>query len=133
MGISYLLDTHILLWWLFDDPKLDDDCRDIIRNSDHRIYVSSASAWEISTKHRIGKLPEAEQLVSAYSETLNKAEFVELSISTAHALRAGNLPIAHRDRFDQMLMAQSEREDLPILTYEAAFLKGLIQVIPAKP
>ncbi|MGB3295654.1 MAG: PIN domain-containing protein, partial [Phormidesmis sp.] len=78
------------------------------------------------------KLPEVEQLVNAYSETLNKAN-VELSISTAHALRAGNLPIAHRDPFDRMLMAQAELENLPILPYDAAFLTGLIQVIPAKP
>lgn len=59
MGMSYLLDTDILLWWLFNDPKLNQECRDIIRNPNHRILVSSASAWEITTKYRIGKLPEA--------------------------------------------------------------------------
>ena len=59
MGMSYLIDTHILLWWLFDDPKLGTNCRDIIRNQDNRIIVSSASAWEIATKYRVGKLPEA--------------------------------------------------------------------------
>ena len=63
MGMSYLLDTHILLWWLFDDPKLDPNSQDIIRNPNHRILVSSASAWEIATKYRTGKLPEAKQLV----------------------------------------------------------------------
>ena len=67
MGMSYLIDTHILLWWLFDDPKLHTDCRDMIRNPDHRIIVSSASAWEIATKYRMGKLPEAKQLVEQYS------------------------------------------------------------------
>ncbi len=70
MGMSYLIDTHIFLWWLFDDPKLHTDCRDIIRNPDHRIIVSSASAWEIATKYRIGKLPEAKQLVEQYSQIL---------------------------------------------------------------
>ncbi|MGB3534345.1 MAG: type II toxin-antitoxin system VapC family toxin [Microcoleaceae cyanobacterium] len=70
MGMSYLLDTHILLWWLFDDPKLDTNCRNIIRNSENCILVSSASAWEIATKYRIGKLPEAFQLVEEYSQIL---------------------------------------------------------------
>ena len=128
--MSYLLDTHVLLWWLFNDPKLDEGYKEIIRNPYHRIYVSSGSAWEIATKYRIGKLPEAEQLVGSYAEILNKARFVELAITADHALRAGSLPIAHRDPFDRMLMAQAELEDLPILTYDIAFLTGLIQVVP---
>lgn len=130
MGMSYLIDTHILLWWLFDDPKLHTDCRDIIRNSDHRIIVSNASAWEIATKYRIGKLPEAKQLVEQYSQILHQAKFIELAIATAHALRAGSLPIAHRDPFDRMIMAQAELESLVVITYDKAFQTGLIQVIP---
>lgn len=131
MGISYLLDTHILLWWLFNDPKLNAECRDIIRNPNHHIMVSSASAWEIATKYRIGKLPEAKPLVDNYQGILEQAQFMELTITTAHALRAGNLPISHRDPFDRMLMAQAELENLPILTDDTAFHTGLIQVIPS--
>jgi PIN domain nuclease of toxin-antitoxin system len=130
MGMSYLIDTHILLWWLFNDPKLDTDCRDIIRNPDNRIFVSTASAWEIATKYRIGKLSEAKQLVEQYSQILNQARFVELAITSAHAIRAGSLPIVHRDPFDRMIMAQAELESLPIITYDAVFQTGLIQVIP---
>jgi PIN domain nuclease of toxin-antitoxin system len=101
MGMSYIIDTHILLWWLFDDPKLDTlDCRNIIREPNHKILVSSASAWEISTKYRLGKLPEAKPLLEAYQQILHPAKFVELSITTTHALRAGSLPISHRDPFD---------------------------------
>ncbi|WP_235622427.1 type II toxin-antitoxin system VapC family toxin [Nostoc sp. PCC 7524] len=128
--MSYLIDTHILLWWLFNDPKLDTDCQDIIRNPDNRIFVSSASAWEIATKYRIGKLSEAKQLVEQYSQILHQARFVELAITSAHAIRAGSLPIAHRDPFDRMIMAQAELESLPIITYDAVFQTGLIQVIP---
>lgn len=131
MGMSYLLDTHILLWWLFNDPKLNEKCREIIRNPDHCILVSSASAWEIATKYRIGKLPEAKPLVNNYQGILQQAKFIELTITAAHALRAGNLPISHRDPFDRMLMAQAELENLPILTYDTAFHTGLIQVIPS--
>jgi PIN domain nuclease of toxin-antitoxin system len=129
MGMSYLIDTHIFLWWLFDDPKLHTDSREIIRNPVNRIIVSSASAWEIATKYRIGKLPEAKQLVEEYCQILHKAKFIELPITTVHALRAGNLPIAHRDPFDRMIMAQAELENLPVITYDAAFQTGLIQVI----
>lgn len=132
MGISYLLDTHILLWWIFNDPKLDTACREIIRNPSHRILVSSASAWEIATKHRIGKLPEAKQLVAEYAETLKRAKFEQLAITVNHAIRAGSLSITHHDPFDRMLMAQSELENLPIMTYDEAFHTGLIQVIPRR-
>ena len=131
MGIGYLLDTHILLWWLFNDPKLDTQCRDIIRNPKNRLFVSSASAWEIATKYRIGKLPEAKQLIEEYAQILSQAKFIELSITSAHALRAGNLPISHRDPFDRMIMAQAELEGLPVLTYDKAFQTGLIQIIPS--
>jgi PIN domain nuclease of toxin-antitoxin system len=131
MGMSYLLDTHILLWWIFNDPKLDAECRDIICNPDHRILISSVSAWEIATKYRIGKLPEAKQIVEAYSQILHQAKFIELAITSAHALRAGSLPIPHRDPFDRMIMAQAELENLLIITYDKAFQTGLIQVIPS--
>ena len=131
MGVSYLLDTHILLWWLFNDPKLNAECREIVRNPDNRILVSSVSAWKIATKYRIGKLPEAKQIVEEYSQILHQSKFIELPITSAHALRAGSLPISHRDPFDRMIMAQAELENLPVITYDAAFPTGLIRVIPA--
>ncbi|WP_055075147.1 type II toxin-antitoxin system VapC family toxin [Pseudanabaena sp. 'Roaring Creek'] len=131
MGMSYLIDTHILLWWIFDDPKLDTNCRDIIRNPDNTIIVSSVSAWEIATKYRIGKLPEAKQIVEQYSDILRQAKFVEMAIATNHALRAGSLPIDHRDPFDRMIIAQAEIENLPVISYDAAFCTGLIRVIPS--
>ncbi|MEA5583344.1 type II toxin-antitoxin system VapC family toxin [Nodularia harveyana UHCC-0300] len=130
MGISYLIDTHILLWWLFDDPKLDKNCRKIISNPDNHIFVSSVSPWEIATKYRIGKLPEAKEILEKYSQILHQARFIELPITSAHALRAGTLPIPHRDPFDRMIMAQAELENLPVITYDKAFQTGFIQVIP---
>jgi PIN domain nuclease of toxin-antitoxin system len=129
MGMSYLIDTHIFLWWLFDSPKLHTKCREIICNPNNRIIVSSASAWEIATKYRIGKLPEAKQLVEEYSQILHQAKFIELAIATSHALRAGSLPIDHRDPFDRMIMAQAELENLPVITDDTAFQTGLIQII----
>ena len=128
--MRYLIDTHILLWWVFDDPQLTKDSRNLIANPDNLILVSSASAWEIATKYRIGKLPDAKKLVEQYTQTLKKADFVELSVTTAHALRAGLIPIEHRDPFDRMLMAQAEIENLPIITNDKAFHNELIQVVP---
>lgn len=129
MGKSYLIDTHILLWWVFNDPKLDKLTRKIIANPQNIIFVSSASAWEIATKYRIGKLPEAQELIEHYSEILQQEKFTELAITNAHALRAGLLPINHRDPFDRMIMAQAELENLPVITFDSAFDTGLITVI----
>lgn len=96
-----------------------------------KMILSSASAWEIATKYRIGKLPEAKQRVEEYSQILHQAKFMELAITAAHALRAGSLPIPHRDPFDRMIIAQAELESLPIITHDEAFQTGLIQVIPS--
>jgi PIN domain nuclease of toxin-antitoxin system len=82
-----------------------------------------------NSKYRIGKLPEAKQLVAQYPQVLNQAKLIELPITAAHGLRAGGLPILHRDPFDRTIMAQAKLEKVPVLTYDNAFLTGLIQVI----
>ena len=97
MGMSYLIDTHTLLWWVFDSPKLDESSRAIIANPEHPIIVSSATAWEIATKYCIGKLSKAKNLVENYEQVLSQAGFSELPVTAAHALRPGSLEIAHRD------------------------------------
>lgn len=130
MGKSYLIDTHILLWWVFNDPKLGEVSRKLITNAQNTIWVSSASAWEIATKYRIGKLSEAQELVKNYSDILQQERFTELTITNAHALRAGLLEINHRDPFDRMIMAQAELENFPVITFDSAFQTGLITVIP---
>ncbi|MGK7944608.1 MAG: type II toxin-antitoxin system VapC family toxin [Microcystaceae cyanobacterium] len=99
-------------------------------NPQNNIFVSSASAWEIATKYRIGKLPEAKELVEHYPDILQQERFTELTITNAHALRAGLLAINHRDPFDRMIMAQAELENLPVITFDPAFDIGFITVIP---
>ena len=99
----FLLDTHALLWWLFDDHRLTDLARSIIRNPDNAILISSASGWEISTKYRLGKLPHAEEAVRNLPSLLQRARMDVLPISIEHALAAGALPGPHRDPFDRML------------------------------
>jgi PIN domain nuclease of toxin-antitoxin system len=119
--VTFLLDTHALLWWLFDDPRLPGTARAIIAEPENRIYASSASAWEISTKHRLGKLSAAATLVQDIEGWFRRARFAELPILTRHAQRAGAFHLPHRDPFDRMLAAQSELEEAPLVTQDPAF------------
>ena len=130
--MSYLIDTHILLWWLFDDPKLDESIRFLLRNPTHPILTSAATAWEIATKYRIGKLPEAQLLVEHYPAILIKAQFIELPVTAAHALKAGSLTMNHRDPFDRMLLAQAMLESLSLISYDSVFHGQGISVIPTE-
>lgn len=125
-----LLDTHVLVWWVFDEPKLCPIARQKISDSHNRIYVSSASAWEIATKYRLGKMPEAQELLENYTTILEQCQFQELPIANDHALQAGSLRIKHRDPFDRMLMAQAELEHLAIITYDSAFHLEHLMIIP---
>ena len=127
-AMKALLDTHTLLWWLFDDSRLSDRARTVIAESENEVVVSSASAWEIATKHRIGKLPEAAEAVNNLPQLMRQARFRELTMTVKHALAAGSLPGPHRDPFDRMLIAQSRLEGLPILTNDPVFAQYACQV-----
>jgi PIN domain nuclease of toxin-antitoxin system len=116
-----LLDTHTLLWWLFDDPKLSTTARDIIADADNEILVSAASAWEIATKYRIGKLPQARDIADQLPKYIRKARFTALSICVEHGQLAGNLPGPHKDPFDRMLIAQARLLNVPILSVDPVF------------
>ncbi len=116
-----LLDTHALLWWLFDSPELSDRARRSIADAGNQILVSSASGWEISTKHRLGKLPEAGDVPRRLPHYLLKARFDVLNISLEHAMAAGALPGPHRDPFDRMLIAQALAEGTKVVTVDSVF------------
>ena len=115
-----LLDTHAFLWWLFDDPRLSTTARGLLMERSNDVYVSSATAWEIATKHRLGRLDSAAPLVQDIRGWVAKAGFNELPISMTHAQRAGSWPQPHRDPFDRMLAAQSVLEELPIVSLDPA-------------
>ncbi len=116
-----LLDTHALLWWFSDNPALTSSARRIIAETKNVVVVSAASAWEIATKVRLGKLPTAADLAAGFSGYIDREGFQMLAISGEHAVRAGLLPGAHKDPFDRMLIAQAQAEDLPIVSNEALF------------
>ena len=116
-----LLDTHALLWWLAGDDKLSSDARRAIADETNTIIVSAVCAYEIAFKHRLGKLPEASLVVQTFEATLERQGFGSLPISVPHALRAGSLPLTHRDPFDRLLIAQSLLDDLVLVSNERLF------------
>lgn len=119
--MRFLLDTHVLLWWLTDDPKLSAAVREAILEEGNEILVSAASAWEISTKQRLGKLQELPDAGSRFAELVAADGFTHLPVNYRHGLWAGNYRVAHRDPFDRMLAAQSELESVPLMTRDPAF------------
>lgn len=127
--LSFLLDTHALLWWLFDDSRLSKRAAGILRQPEHSVFVSSASAWEIATRHRLGKLRGVEPLVTDMSTWIKKAGFRELPITIAQAQRAGTWAVQHRDPFDRVLAAQSILDKLPLVSRDPAFEAFGIQTI----
>ena len=116
-----LLDTHALLWWLADDPALTRTAARIIADTKNTVVVSAASAWEIAIKARLGKLPTAASLMSDFCGQIEREGFDLLAISAEHGIRSGLLPGPYRDPFDRMLIAQSQAENIPIITSERAF------------
>ena len=116
-----LLDTHAFLWWVADSRRLSEPARDAIRNEANDVVVSAVSAWEIATKHRLGRLPEAGGLAGDIRGAIVGQGFSELPISVADAERSGRLPGPHRDPFDRLLIAQALAHDLALVSNEEAF------------
>lgn len=116
-----LLDTHAFLWWLAGDTRLTVKARDAINAGTNQTYVSTASAWEISTKFRIGKLSQASNVALDVQSAIASQGFLELAVTVAHGQRAGALPTEHRDPFDRMLVAQAMLEQMAFVSNETRF------------
>ena len=116
-----LLDTHALIWWFSDDPLLSQAVRGFIADTDNTLVVSAASAWEIAIKYQHGKLRRVADLISDFSGRIEREGFPLLPISAEHGIRAGLLPGPHKDPFDRMLIAQSQAENMPIISNETVF------------
>ena len=116
-----LLDTHALLWWLAGDDQLTLRARQAIGDRRNEIIISAASAWEVTTKHRLGKLPGAGPLAVDFAREIRGQGFTTLPIDMTHAQVAGALPGEHRDPFDRMLVAQAREEHLAVVSNETLF------------
>ncbi|MGE4546127.1 MAG: type II toxin-antitoxin system VapC family toxin [Pedobacter sp.] len=108
----FLLDTHVLLWWLDDSPKLGPRCKELIGDQRNEVFVSAATTWEISIKKALGKLEAPEDIDSIVEDE----GFSKLPISLYHGQLAGSLPVLHRDPFDRMLIAQAQSDGLILMT-----------------
>ncbi|MFC7535231.1 type II toxin-antitoxin system VapC family toxin [Actinoplanes sp. GCM10030250] len=122
--MSLLLDTHVVLWWLADDPTL---AAEIKERLDHEpdVYVSPATIWEVAIKQSIGKLEKPADL----PERISDSGFRHLNITAEHGIVAGRLPLIHRDPFDRMLIAQAQVEQLTLVTRDAEIAKYDIQTL----
>jgi len=116
-----LLDTHAFIWWIAGNPSLSTAAQAAIGDSTNDVFVSTASAWEITTKHRIGKLPDAAALAADVEAAITDQGFAAMPITIRHAQLAGILPGPHRDPFDRMLIAQAILECATLLSNETAF------------
>ena len=124
-----LLDTHALLWWLLDSPELSATARAAIAAPDQRVLVSAATGWEIATKFRIGKLPEARDIVEKLPTYLRKQRFEVVPITLEHSMSAGALPGPHRDPFDRMLIAQATALDADVASVDPVFADYGVRVL----
>jgi PIN domain nuclease of toxin-antitoxin system len=116
-----LLDTHAFLWWLAGHRSMSKRARSEIDTAGTDVFVSAASAWEIATKHRLGKLPEAQLVASNVLATVESQQFTPLAVSVLHGQAAGALAGDHRDPFDRMLIAQALIENLTLVSNEHTF------------
>jgi PIN domain nuclease of toxin-antitoxin system len=114
--MDHLLDTHTLIWAATDVARLGRRATAVLSGERGNLWVSAATAWEIATKFRLGKLPEAMLLESNFERIVQQAGYRLLPISTAVALRAGRLVGSHKDPFDRMIAAQALALDIPVIS-----------------
>ena len=127
--MKVLLDTHVFLWWITDDPRLSPRARGIIADGANVAFLSAASGWEIAIKAKLGRLrlPDNPEHFILKQLELNAIEVLPVQMS--HALHVYALPYHHRDPFDRLLIAQAQLEKLPILTADPQISRYLVEVI----
>lgn len=124
--MSLLLDTHVVLWWLTDDPILAEKIKDLL-DHERDTCVSAATIWEVTIKQAIGKLPGPADL----PERIHDCGFTPLPITAEHTMVAGRLPLHHRDPFDRILIGQAKYENLTLVTADANCHKYDISILSA--
>lgn len=116
-----LLDTHAFIWWFEGSERLPTSATAAIADEANEVLVSAASAWEIATKHRLGRLPSLDVLARSIPEYMARQRFEGLPVTVEDGVRAGALPGPHRDPFDRMLIAQALQENLVLVSSERTF------------
>jgi len=118
--LRLLLDTHTLIWWMTSDRHLSSNAHTLIEQESNLSLVSAASAWEMATKVRLGRLPVAVDLIQDFVIGLTRQRMEILDVTADHGIRAGLLPGPHKDPFDRMLIAQALAENIPIVSNDQA-------------
>ncbi|TAN06159.1 MAG: type II toxin-antitoxin system VapC family toxin [Rhodanobacteraceae bacterium] len=127
--MSYLLDTHAFLWAVMQPGQLSPRARKLLENPASDIVVSAATAWEIATKFRLGKLPSAAPIVADIDDVARRLGARWLPISHAHAMKAGGFPQPHGDPFDRMLAAQAQIERWPLVSRDRALRQFGVELL----
>lgn len=132
MGVTFLLDTHVVLWLWGDPDRVAVAVRDELADPANRVLVSAASAMEVSMKARLGKLPLGAAVVSTWSAHVARIAAEELPVSAEHAVLAGSMTWEHRDPFDRLLVAQALVEGATLVSADAVMTQvaGLRLVRP---
>ena len=125
--MNILLDTHVLIWALENNPGLSDSARNSITRASNMVFVSSVSIWEIAIKRSLGKLEAPDNL----QEEIKLHRFTPLFISYDHAELAGKLPDIHKDPFDRMLIAQAIIEKLKLVTRDKLIARYDVDMVTA--
>jgi PIN domain nuclease of toxin-antitoxin system len=116
--MTFLLDTQIVLWALLNPSFLSRTVAALLADRTNTAHVSAATAWEIATKVRIGKLPVAALLEQDFLSHMERADYSLIAINAAHALRAARLSGPHKDPWDRMIAAQALELDIPVLSVD---------------
>lgn len=119
--MKLLLDTHAFIWAIASPERLSRRATEALRATGNQLHLSSATPWELATKFRIGKLPQAAQILDDLDSLAADLLARQLPITHAHAVRAGSLKADHRDPFDRMIAAQAQLEGMQVITRDPAF------------
>ncbi len=127
--MTLLLDTHAFLWAVMQPDKLSAKVRRLLESPDTRLLISAASAWEIATKYRLGRLPAAKPILSGFDDVIRRLDAQVMAISHTHALHSGGYTLEHADPFDRMLAAQSELERIPLVSRDKALQPFPVELV----
>lgn len=128
--MTFLLDTHLLLWSAIAPRRLSAIARDLLEDRSHQLCFSTASVWETAIKHGLGRAEFRVDPVRLRNELL-RSGYQEITIASDHAIEAGRLPLLHRDPFDRLLVAQARVEGITLLTADAVLARygGLVRLV----
>ena len=127
--MKLLLDTSVFLWVLTGEDKLNPRGRELLTSSSSELHFSAVGTWEIAIKFALGALPLPKPPSEFVFHALRSWSIQALSITHEHSLRAGALPLHHRDPFDRMLIAQALSEQMTLLTADRVFQKYKVDLI----